>query len=136
MGAGPIEADPHKKSEPRRSQAYFADQGNMPMVHSAKTKPKKQIVVSPVKYSESLEEIRAKNPLAFISQAEVQRLVPFSRIELWRRYTAMPPKFPIPFRLGNRNLYWRKGEVFDWLRDQEAARATVKKMSYSVSGGR
>jgi predicted DNA-binding transcriptional regulator AlpA len=95
-------------------------------------KSKKKTVVSPVKFSESLEELRAKNPLAFISQKDVQRLVPLSRIELWRRYTATPHRFPIPFRLGNRNLFWRKGEVFDWLQNQEQARATVKEMSYPI----
>jgi predicted DNA-binding transcriptional regulator AlpA len=38
--------------------------------------------------------------------------------------TATP--FPRPFRMGTRNLYWRRSEITAWLDEQQTAYAAVK----------
>jgi predicted DNA-binding transcriptional regulator AlpA len=88
-------------------------------------KTKSKPVPSPVKYSQVLEELRAKDPRAFLSQKRVRELIPLSRVEIFRRYKKK--LFPVPFRIGDRSLFWKAGELYKWLEEQQ--RATDKRMS-------
>ena len=87
-----------------------------------------------VMYDEALEKLREKNPRDFLSQKQVQEKIPFSRMEIYRMYTSKPAKFPIPFRIGSRSLFWEVGEIAKWIQDQKTPqqRATNKKLTYSV----
>jgi predicted DNA-binding transcriptional regulator AlpA len=99
------------------------------MPHLVKTKSKKLVV-----YDEALEKLREKNPHDFLSQKQVQEKIPFSRMQLFRMYNAKPPKFPVPFRIVSRSLFWTVGEITKWMDAQrcESNRATVKKLTYAV----
>ena len=71
-------------------------------------------LIPPVsKPSDALAEIRAKKSKALLSHREVLDLIPFSRIEIYRRIRA--GSFPAPLQIGKRAIAWKAMEIFQWM---------------------
>jgi prophage regulatory protein len=58
-----------------------------------------------------------------INSSELERLVPYSAMQFWRREQA--GTFPRRVKIGPQRVGWILGEVLDWLAQRKAERDTV-----------